>query len=223
MNLHVHRLRIDLHLHTHYSEDGRTTLEEAIQYAKEKQLDGIAITDHDTVQGALKLTKRKDLIVVPGIEVSSRHGHILGLNITESIQPKLDITETVEKIRSLGGVAVIAHPSVAIKTGMGTTIPSASKIDAVEVINASAFPFSLSTYLARRLARRLRLPETAGSDSHYPQEIGSAYTIIDADSNLDDIMEAIRKGKTEPVGKPISWARRLERGSQNIKKWLGGH
>jgi predicted metal-dependent phosphoesterase TrpH len=212
-----------LHLHTQYSEDGKTTLEEAVQYAKERRLDGIAITDHDTVQGALKLTKRKDLIIVPGIEISSRHGHILGLNITEPIQPKLDITETVGKIRSLGGVAVVAHPSVVIKTGMGTTIPLGSGIDAVEVMNASAFPFSLSTYLSRRLAQRLRLPETAGSDSHYPQEIGSAYTIIDADSDRDDIMEAIRKGKTEPAGKPISWTRRLERGSQNIREWLGGH
>lgn len=223
MKIHVHHLKVDLHLHTHYSEDGKTTLEEAIQYAKERQLDGIAITDHDTVQGALKLAKRKDLIVIPGIEVSSRHGHVLGLNITEPIRPKLDITETVEKIRLLGGVAVVAHPAVAIKTGMGTTIRSASGIDAVEVINASAFPFSLSTYLSRRLAHRLGLPETAGSDSHYPQEIGSAYTIIDADSNRDDIMEAIRKGKTEPAGKPISWTRRLERGSQNVRKRLGGH
>ena len=222
MKIYVPRLRIDLHLHTHYSEDGKTTLKEAIQYAKKRRLDGIAVTDHDTVQGAVKLAKQKDLLVIPGIEVSSRHGHVLGLNVTEPIEPELDITETVKRIRLLGGIAVIAHPAVVIKTGMGTTIKSASGIDAVEVINASAFPFSLSTYLSRRLALRLGLPQTGGSDSHYPEEIGNAYTIIDANSNPDDVIEAIREGRTEPVGKPISWIRRLERGSENIRMKLGG-
>jgi predicted metal-dependent phosphoesterase TrpH len=218
----VPRLKIDLHLHTNYSRDANTTLEEAVYYARKKQLDGIAITDHDRVEGARRLAQEKDFLVIPGIEVSSRHGHILGLNITEPVPPKLSIAETVEKIRLLGGLAVIAHPSVVIKTGLGARIDSASGIDAVEVINASAIPFSLSTYLSHRLALRLQLPETAGSDSHYPDEIGSAYTIIDADPNREDVIEAIRKGKTEPVGKPISWINRLKRGTENVRRMLGG-
>jgi predicted metal-dependent phosphoesterase TrpH len=219
----VPSLKIDLHLHTDYSLDAKTTLEEAIYYAKKRQLDGIAVTDHDTVEGACRLAKEKDFLIIPGIEVSSRQGHILGLNITEPIPPKLDIAETVERIRSLGGLAVIAHPSVVIKTGLGARIDSALGIDAVEVINASALPFSISTYLSRRLARRLRVPETAGSDSHYPDEIGSAYTIIDADPNRDDVMEAIRKGKTEPFGKPISWMNRVERGIETVRRKLRGN
>jgi len=218
----VSRLRIDLHLHTNYSRDANTTLEEAVYYARKKQLDGIAITDHDRVEGARRLAQEKDFLVIPGIEVSSRHGHILGLNITEPVPPKLSVAETVEKIQLLGGLAVIAHPSVVIKTGLGARIDSASGIDAVEVINASAIPFSLSTYLSRRLALRLQLPETAGSDSHYPDEIGSAYTIIDADPNRDDVIEAIRKGRTEPVGKPISWMNRLKRGTENVRRMIGG-
>ncbi len=216
------RLKIDLHVHTHYSDDATTTLEQVVRYAKKTGLDGVAVTDHDTVLGARRLVKQKSFLVIPGIEVSSLHGHILGLNITQPIQPKLDITETAEKIRQLGGIAVIAHPSVVIKTGLGTTITSASHIDAVEVINASAFPFFLSTYLGRRLARRLDLPQTAGTDAHYPEEIGRAYTIIDADSNRDDIAEAILHCKTEPFGKPISWIRRLGRGSEDVKKKLRG-
>jgi predicted metal-dependent phosphoesterase TrpH len=210
-------------VHTNYSRDASTTLEEAIQYARRKQLDGIAVTDHDTVEGARRLAKERDFLVIPGIEVSSRRGHILGLNVTEPIPPRLSIVETVERIRLLGGLAVIAHPSVVIKTGLGTRIDSASGIDAVEVINASALPFSLSTYLSRRLALRLRLPETGGSDSHYPDEIGSAYTIIDADPNRDDVIEAIRKGRTEPVGKPISWMNRLGRGTENLRRVLRGN
>ena len=221
MKTHVPNLRIDLHLHTNYSLDAKTTLEEAVRYAKKNQLDGIAVTDHDTVEGARRIAKEQDLLVIPGIEVSSQHGHILGLNITEPIQPKLGVAETAERIQLLGGLAVIAHPAVIIK-GLGARIDSSSRIDAIEVINAAAIPFYLSIYSSRRLALRLRLPQTAGSDSHYPNEIGSAYTIIDADPNPDDVMEAIRKGRTEPRGKPISWMNRLERGTETVRRKLGG-
>jgi predicted metal-dependent phosphoesterase TrpH len=106
---------------------------------------------------------------------------------------------------------------VVLKTGFGHKISSATNIDAVEVINAAAFPFFLSNYISRRLAQRLRLPQTAGSDAHHPREIGKAYTLVDADSNRDDVIEAIRKGKTTPFGKPIPWAFRLQRIATDMK------
>lgn len=222
MKTHLPALKIDLHVHTNYSNDAKTTLDEVVQYAQKQGLDGVAITDHDTVLGARKLTRQKQLMIIPGIEVSSRQGHVLGLNIDEPIPPKLDITQTSEKIRQLGGIAVIAHPSTVIKTGLGIRIISPSDIDAVEVINSSSFPFSLSTYLARRLAQRLGLPQTAGSDAHYPKEIGSAFTRVEADSNPDDIIEAIRKEKTDPFGKPISTMLRIERGLDGLREALRG-
>lgn len=217
-------MKIDLHVHTHYSEDAKPTLKEVIHYARRRGLDGVAVTDHDTILGALRLVKQKqkNLIVIPGIEVDSLQGHVLALNVTKPITPKLDLSETVERIRQLGGIAVIAHPATVLKTGLGHRISSASNIDAVEVINASAFPFFLSTYLSRRLALRLGLPQTSGSDAHYPHEIGSAYTIVNAGSNRDDIMEAVRKGKTVPFGKPISWVWRLRRGASNVQTKLRG-
>jgi len=209
-------------MHTHYSEDATTTLKEVVHYAKKRGLDGVAVTDHDTTLGACRLAKQKHLLVIPSVEVSSLHGHVLALNVTKPITPKLSIPETAEKIRQLGGIAVIAHPAVVLKTGLGYKISSASNIEAVEVINATAFPFFLSTYLSRRLALRLGLPQTAGSDAHHPHEIGNAYTIVNADSNPDDIIEAVRKGKTVPFGKPISWAWRLQRGASNVKTKLRG-
>lgn len=215
-------MKIDLHVHTIYSADGKTTLNEVVQYAQKRGLDGVAITDHDTIQGARKLVQQERLVIIPGIEVSSRQGHVLGLNIDQPIPPRLDITETAEKIRQLGGIAVIAHPSTVIKTGLGIKITSSSDIDAVEVINSSSFPFALSTYLARRLAKRLGLPQTAGSDAHYPKEIGSAFTCVEANSNPDDIIEAIRKDKTKPFGKPISAMLRIERGLDGLREALRG-
>lgn len=217
-------LKIDLHTHTCYSEDATTTLEELTYHAKNRGLDGVVVTDHDTVEGALRLTRQKpkSLTIIPGIEVSTLHGHVLALGITQPVTPKMNIVETVERIHQLGGIAVIAHPSVVLKTRMGHSLSSTSGLDAVEVINSSAFPFFLSTRLSRRLAQRLGLPQTAGSDAHHPREVGNAYTIIDADSNQDDIIETVRKGKTVPFGKPTSWRLKLQRGAFNVKRKLGG-
>jgi len=211
-------LKIDLHVHTYYSEDATTTLKEVVYYAKKQGLDGVAITDHETLRGALKLAKKSSVTIIPGLEVETRKGHILALNITTLIPSKLSITETVQKIHDTGGVAVIAHPGVVLKTGLGLKIKSDSNIDAVEVINSEAFPFFLSTHLSCRLAKRLDLPQTAGSDAHHPPEIGTAYTLIEADCNSDDVAEAIRKGAMTPCGKPITWARRVERGAFYLTK-----
>jgi len=204
-------LRIDLHVHTHYSKDATTTLKEVIYYAKKHGLDGVAVTDHETLRGALKLAQKSQLTIVPGLEIETLGGHVLALNITTLIPPKLDLTETVQKIHDAGGVAVIAHPATVLKTGFGHTITLNSNIDAVEVINSIAFPYFFSTYLSCRLAKRLNLPQVAGSDAHHALEIGSAYTLVNADSNPDDIAEAIRKGAVTPKGKPITLAKRVQR------------
>jgi len=211
-------LKIDLHMHTCYSEDATTTLKEVVYYVKKHGLDGVAITDHETLRGALKLSRKSQITIIPGLEIETKRGHILGLNLKTLIPPKLSIPETVEKIHDAGGIAVGAHPAVVLKTGLGQKITSNSNIDAIEVINSAAFPFFLSTYLSCRLAKRLNLPQTAGSDAHHALEIGTAYTVVDADSNSDDVAEAIRKGAITPCGKPIAWAKRVKRGAFYLTK-----
>jgi predicted metal-dependent phosphoesterase TrpH len=198
---------MDLHVHTCYSWDGVTTLKEVVVYAKKRGLDGVAITDHDSVKGAVKLAKKHDFLVMPGIEVSTKRGHVLALNVTTSITPKLSTFETIETIHDLGGIAVAAHPTTMYKGGLRRQ--TTSNFDAIEVINSSSFPFFLSTRLARRLAVNLNLPQTAGSDSHRPSDIGTAYTLIDADSEVDEVVHAIKKGATVPFGKPIPWKARF--------------
>lgn len=207
-------LKLDLHVHTCYSCDATTTLKEVLTQSRKRGLDGVAITDHDTVEGARKLARSDEIVVIPGVEVSSLQGHILGLNITRPIPLGLDVRETIRRIHDAGGVAVAAHPSVFYKRMMGRV---ASNFDAIEVINASAFPFSLSTYLNRRLASGLDLAQTAGSDAHYVSEIGFAYTLVDADEEVDEIVQAIKRGATVPLGKPIPFRLRLERESLSLK------
>jgi hypothetical protein len=211
-------LKIDLHVHTCYSYDAVTTLKEVVAYSKKRGLDGVAITDHDTLLGAFKLTQKTELIVIPGVEITALGGHVLALNVTKPIPPKLGLPETVQRIHEAGGIAVAAHPYSVYKSVMSQQIVSC---DAVEVINSAAVPFSLSTYLNRKLATRLKLPQTAGSDAHYAPEIGSAYTIIEADPDVDEIVQAIKRGATFPLGKRIPWGVRLRRGALSLKRRIG--
>ncbi|MGQ9460057.1 MAG: CehA/McbA family metallohydrolase [Candidatus Bathyarchaeaceae archaeon] len=208
-------LKIDLHVHTCYSYDAVTTPKEVITYSKKRGLDGVAITDHDTLHGALKLLQKNEILVIPGIEITAMDGHVIALNITKTIPPKLDLSETVQRIHEAGGIAVAAHPTSIYKSTFNQRVTSC---DAIEVINSAAVPFSFSTYLSQKLATRLKLPQTGGSDAHYAPEIGAAYTIVEADPDIDEIIQTIKRGATLPLGKPIPWRVRLRRGALSLKR-----
>ena len=212
------QLKIDLHIHSKYSYDSLITPEELVFYAKKRELDGIAITDHDTIDGALKTAKETHFLVIPGIEISSLNGHIIALDVQEKIPPKLSAGETVDRIHEMGGIAVACHPIALFKGSLGKH--THSKFDAVEVINSSAFPFNYCVKRSQQIASRLKLPCVAGSDAHYGPEIGHAYTIINAELNIEEIIKAIRKGSCQPFGKPIPLTTRLKRELLLLKRKL---
>ena len=202
---------MDLHVHTCYSYDAITTLKEVIAYSRKRGLHGIAVTDHDTLAGALQLIKTKGLVVIPGVEISTLRGHILALNVTTPIPSKLSPSETIQRIHEAGGIAIAPHPTTVYKAGLGFQTVSALNFDAIEVINSAAFPFFLSTYLNRRLATRLNLPQTAGSDAHSAWEIGLAYTVMDAEPDVDAVVQAIKAGRAAPFGEALSLTMRFQR------------
>ena len=107
-------MRLDIHVHSSYSNDGSQSPEEILKHAKNIGLAGIAITDHNEISGSLKLWKDnrdiRDFIIIPGLEVSSSEGHILALGIKETIPRELTPGETIQKIEDLGGVAIASHP-----------------------------------------------------------------------------------------------------------------
>jgi predicted metal-dependent phosphoesterase TrpH len=203
------QLKIDLHIHSRYSFDSLITPNELILYAKRAGLDGVAVTDHDRLDGALRIAKETDFLIVPGMEISTLNGHILGLNVQEAVPRGLSVDETVDRIHHAGGIAVACHPIAFFKGSLGKHVNS--KFDAVEVINSAVFPFGYCTGRSEKIASQLELPRVAGSDAHYGPEIGSAYTLVDAGLNVDDIIRAICKGSCRPFGKPIPLATRLKR------------
>lgn len=207
-------LKIDFHVHTCYSKDSTITLEQVVCFAKKRGLDGVAITDHNTVEGALKL-KTKEILVIPGIEVSTLQGHVLGINVTTPIPAKLSMEQTIHKIHEAGGVAIAAHPTAFYKS------PASRKVtcyDAVEVMNAASFPFPVLTHYSKKFAEKLNLPQTGGSDSHYAPEIGSAYTVVESEKDVNEIAKAIIRGATIPVGRGIPLKVWMKRSISRLKK-----
>jgi predicted metal-dependent phosphoesterase TrpH len=185
------------------------TPEELVFYAKKRGLDGVAITDHDRLDGALKIAAETDFLIIPGIEISSSDGHVVALNVTGIVSGKLSASETVNRIHDAGGIAVACHPVGLFKGSLGKH--TNSSFDAVEVINSSAIPFSYAVKQSMKIASRLGKPRLAGSDAHYGPEIGCAYTVVNAEPDVDDVVKAISEGQCQPFGRSIPLAIRLKR------------
>lgn len=210
------QLKIDLHVHTVYSYDSLITSKELVHFVKKRELNGVAITDHGRVDGALKIARETDLLIVPGMEIESLDGHIVALDVQEPVPGKLAASETVDRIHEAGGIAVACHPATFFKESLGKRV--SSKFDAVEVINSSAIPFNRSVRHAQLLASQLELPRVAGSDAHYGPEIGCAHTVIDAEKEVGKIVEAIKKGSCQPFGRAIPLTIRLKREILGIRR-----
>ncbi|NMB80111.1 MAG: PHP domain-containing protein [Methanomicrobiales archaeon] len=195
-------LTCDLHVHTNYSKDGESSVEEILRRAEEVGLDVIAITDHDTVDGAkhaLSIPSR--VLVIPGIEVSTKQGHLLVLGVTEVIAPGLDVIETVNIARRMGALLILPHPyhiwrhGVARRKKAGMTV-----VDAVESFN-SRYIVGSANSKAARIAKRLGKPCVGGSDAHNARFVGFGRTYVDSEKNIPAILDAIRAGKVSCGGK----------------------
>ncbi len=203
-------LKIDLHVHTRFSRDAINSFPDVNAACARLGLDGYAVCDHDTIEG-LRAHKPDGLVIVPGLEVSARGAHILCLDPVEVVPSRLSIIETVEKIHTQGGTAVLAHPRALPRSFVSLRGAGEAGFDAVEVANAAQIPFGLVMSWNRDLARKLGLPETGGSDAHFPETIGRSYTVVESESrDPEDVIRAIREGRTRVFGAGTRWGERLQ-------------
>jgi predicted metal-dependent phosphoesterase TrpH len=190
-------MKLDLHIHTIYSQDATGKPREIAQYLKKKGFQGMAITDHNTLKGALKSLKNPldDFIIIPGSEISTTQGHVLALGITKPITKGLPPQETIENIHDNGGISIIPHP-FRFSTGIGKKF---SHTDAIETFNGRCFYWC--NMRAKKLATQRKVGETGGSDAHTLQEAGTGYTQINNATTIDDVLTQIKKKNTKATGK----------------------
>ncbi|MDI9623334.1 MAG: PHP domain-containing protein [Methanothermobacter sp.] len=193
---------LDPHIHSIYSGDAKGTPRQIIKRARRIGLDAIAIADHDTMQGSRVAEKEaknfKDIIVVPAMEISTSKGHILALGIQDEIKKGVTPQEAVDSIHEQGAIVIIPHPFVRYREGLFVNVQDL-KFDAIETLN-SRYIFGYSNWRARRLAKEKNLPMIGSSDAHFIAAIGTCFTQIDSEPNIDDILTAILKGRTKPMG-----------------------
>jgi predicted metal-dependent phosphoesterase TrpH len=191
-------IKADLHVHTHYSGDSDTTLEKLVERCRELGLGAIAVTDHDTAEGALALDRQAlPFKVIVGEEVASTEGEIIGLFLKETIPGGLSPEETIRCIRQQGGLVCIPHPfdryrSSAMQAPAMERI--AGLIDIVEVFNARSIP-AQNLSLPGKFAKSHNLLKGAGSDSHSASEVGQAYVTIPDFEGRDDFLKAMAQAQ----------------------------
>ncbi len=217
-------LTAELHVHSSLSHDGRDPVDLILEQAAGVGLDAIAVTDHDQIDASLEaveLASEYDLIGIPGIEISTAHGHVIALGITDTIEPGLPFVETVQRIHEAGGIAVIPHPFQQSRSGVLTKIDKQTVIDhadAIEVYNSRLLT-GRANRQADRFATRYGLPKTAGSDAHVCEMVGQAVTHIDAtEPTAESIIEAIAAGRTEIEGKRTPWHISFMQASGGVKR-----
>lgn len=200
--------KFDLHSHTVYSKhwfwgmDALNTPQQMVKAAIKKGMDGLAITDHQTVKGSLvakSFAKRyKDFIVVTGSEIRTFSGDVVALGIEKDVPDDLSLAETIEKIHALGGIAVAAHPfaKFLVRKCVGY---EAKKLDAIEVFNAGSCK-GFQNKKALEYANNFKKPKTAGSDAHCMRDVGRAGIICSARTQ-DDVLNSIMKKRCDIFGK----------------------
>jgi len=203
-------LSAELHCHSSLSYDGRDPVELLLKQADAVGLDALAVTDHDEIDASLEAAERAaeyGLVGIPGMEVSTAAGHVLALGVEERVPEGLPYGESLDRIRDLGGIAVVPHPFQESRHGVLANVSkrALAEADAIEVYNSRLLT-GRANRQAERFARERDMPMTAGSDAHISEMVGQAVTRIGAEErSVDAILDAIREGRTTVEGKRTPW------------------
>lgn len=194
-------MKYDLHTHSKYSLDGVIEPEKLIKTGIKKGLDGIAITDHDTIKGGVEAKKyeKDDFMVIVGSEINTERGEIIGLFLEEEIKSK-DVPGVVAEIKEQNGISIIPHPfDVVRKSALQPTDEDAKLVDGIEGFNSRCV-LQKHNNKAVEFALKHNLTITAGSDAHFAWEIGNAFILAES-SGEDELKRKILKKEITFKGK----------------------
>jgi len=194
-------IRADFHMHTCFSHDGHQTPRELVDRARAVQLDRVAVTDHHTIDGALRARDLDPERVIVGEEITARCGtDVIGLYLTKRIAPRLSLERVVDEIRAQGGVVYLPHPFAYLRDPGGKFERAAPLVDIVEVWNSRAF-YAPWNRQAMAEVRARGIPEAAGSDAHFSVELGRAFTVFPPFADAATLKIAAPHGRPQYDGR----------------------
>ncbi len=209
-------MKFDLHVHSEHSQDSRSSVKDILKMAKKRSLHGLAFLDHNTMD-AYWQAEGSDLIIVPGVEVSTPQGHVGALGVEESIRKQPDVKTAVERIYDMGGTPIALHP-YRFWSGIGEEEVRAHRWGAVEGMNARTS--SRDNLRAQRLAKQIDLPIIGGSDAHNLEQVGMGYTIVKKVNSWQGLLEEIRCGRTEVGGIHRSKSDTFRYVKKAVSEWM---
>lgn len=210
------RWRVELHCHTHYSRDCLTRFKQLVDRCRRLSIDKIAITDHNTAEGALALAQLEPGLVIVAEEIMTTEGELLGYFMKETIPPGLSPQETIQRLRAQGAFISVSHPFDRLRKGAWTRVQLdriIHEVDAIEVFNARCL-WKDDNEQAQSYAAEYQKPGTVGSDAHIPFEIGKATLQLPIFEDVAGFAAALTYAQAETRLSP-AWVH----GFSSIAKW----
>src|ERR1700674_3316292 len=185
-------IRVDLHLHSRFSHDGQSSLDDLIARSRECGLDRIGLTDHNTVEGALQLAQIAPDLAIVGEEAKTREGEVIGLFITERFRPYMRPEEVMDRIHEMGGLTYMPHPLDRRRDHFRAEriVELADRIDIIETYNP--WCEASANQAAAALASDLDKVAATGSDAHSARELGRSWMEMEDYFDARDFLLKLR-------------------------------
>jgi predicted metal-dependent phosphoesterase TrpH len=191
-------LLTEFHSHTVYSKDSLTTPRQFLLACRKKSIERVVITDHNTIQGALRIREIDPDRVIVGEEIMTQSGELLAVFVEEEVPPGLPALEAISLLRQQNAFISVSHPFDQYRSGhwkLLDLLQIAPLVDALEVFNARCLS-SDSNHQAQEFARLHNLPGTVGSDAHAPFELGRACLRMPRFLNREGLLQALTQAQT---------------------------
>ncbi len=201
------KIKVELHTHTNYSYDSDTSFDQIIKKCKQEKIYALGVSDHNEIEGALRLSKLAPFKIIVGQEILTQQGEVIGFFLTKFIKAGQSIKETIKQIKRQGGIVYLPHPFD--KTTRKTAVTSdgldqiIKEVDIVEVHNGRTI-YGKDNKKSLEYAKKHKKTFAVGSDSHTVFEFGRNYLLMDQFSDAQSFLKSMRTAKLQKA-QVIPW------------------
>jgi predicted metal-dependent phosphoesterase TrpH len=191
------RLQVEFHCHTRYSKDSLSRPDDLLTACRQRGIDRLVVTDHNTIDGALASQKLDPERVIVGEEIMTQDGELLAAYVREGIPPGLPAEEAIRRLRDQGAFISVSHPFDRMRSGHwepANLLAIAPLVDAVETFNARCLWPGYNAQ-AQAFAELQDLPGTVGSDAHAVFEVGKATLLLPYFEDAASLKAALPQGE----------------------------